>query len=172
MAGDFAYLGAGAAEWAQWARAVIALRSIGKEDVFELRLAKRGGRAGWADEDGNKTTVKYAAQSKKTGQIFWTETGEPEKKKGGRPKSVDPDEVFGILSGGPLTWAEWKTRAEELFGVKERSFGRVRIQLLAEGRVVVTKDEKYTAASPSHAAAVAKIHTLPDLTKPPKAART
>src|SRR5206468_2700274 len=51
-AGDFAYLGGGSAEWANWARAVLGLRSLGSHDVFELRAGKRGGRLGWKEEDG------------------------------------------------------------------------------------------------------------------------
>ena len=46
-AGDFAYLGGGSAEWANWARAVLALRSLGSHSVFELRAGKRGARLGW-----------------------------------------------------------------------------------------------------------------------------
>ena len=36
QAGDFAYLGTGSAEWANWPRAILALRSVGSHDVFEL----------------------------------------------------------------------------------------------------------------------------------------
>ena len=53
---DLAYLGSGSAEWANWARAVVAIRSLGDNGVFELCLGKRGGRVGWRDEEGNRCT--------------------------------------------------------------------------------------------------------------------
>jgi hypothetical protein len=52
---DYAYIGAGSAELANWARAVLVLREIG-DDTYELRAAKRGRRAGLIDLAGNATT--------------------------------------------------------------------------------------------------------------------
>jgi hypothetical protein len=70
--GDFAYLGGGSAEWANWARAVIALRSLGSHSVFELRAAKRGGRLGWMEADGEtKTFTKLIAHANEPGVICW-----------------------------------------------------------------------------------------------------
>ena len=74
QAGDHAYLGAGAAEFANWARAVIVLKSLGRPDVFELRVAKRGSRIGWKEPDG--TTARYSTQiahARAPGQIHWQE---------------------------------------------------------------------------------------------------
>jgi hypothetical protein len=60
QAGDFAYLGAGSAEFANWARAVLAIRSMGSHDVFQLVAGKRGKRIGWEDEeDGSPITSRY-----------------------------------------------------------------------------------------------------------------
>lgn len=72
QAGDYAYAGAGSAEFANWARAIVVLRSIGRPDVFELRLAKRGSRVGWKEADG--VTTRYARQiahCKTAGRICW-----------------------------------------------------------------------------------------------------
>jgi hypothetical protein len=52
QAGDFAYLGSGTAELANWARAVVVIRSIGSHDVFQFVLPKRGKRAGLLDCKG------------------------------------------------------------------------------------------------------------------------
>jgi hypothetical protein len=72
--GDFAYLGGGSAEWANWARGVIALRSLGSHSVFELRAAKRGGRLGWMEADGEtKTYAKLIAHANEPGVICWRE---------------------------------------------------------------------------------------------------
>jgi hypothetical protein len=66
---DFAYLGSGSAEWANWARAALAIRQIGLEGTFELRAGKRGGRLGWDDPDGNRVSHRYIAHAK--GSICW-----------------------------------------------------------------------------------------------------
>jgi hypothetical protein len=72
--GDFAYLGGGSAEWANWARAVIALRSLGSHSVFELRAAKRGGRLGWTEADGEtRAFTKLIAHANEPGVICWRE---------------------------------------------------------------------------------------------------
>jgi hypothetical protein len=51
-AGDFAYLGSGTSELANWSRSVIAMRSVGSHKVFEIVLGKRGKRAGLVDDEG------------------------------------------------------------------------------------------------------------------------
>lgn len=78
--GDFAYLGGGSAEWANWARAILAIRSLGSHSVFELRAAKRGGRLGWTEADGEtKTFTKLIAHANEPGVICWREADASEK---------------------------------------------------------------------------------------------
>jgi hypothetical protein len=81
-AGDLAYLGQGAADWANWARAVMAIISKGSHSHFELCLGKRGGRVGWGSEteDGEwqKIYSKPIAHAKETGVICWREPDEKE----------------------------------------------------------------------------------------------
>ena len=92
QAGDFAYLGSGSAEIANWARAVIAIRSIGSHDVFELVAGKRGSRLGWRAEDGSKVYSKTIAHAT-DGGIYWREVGAgerpPETQKKGLPTKAD-----------------------------------------------------------------------------------
>ncbi len=64
QAGDLAYLGAGTAELANWARAVMSFRSVGSHSVFEIVLPKRGRRAGLVNEEGEPVYsfhVKHSA---------------------------------------------------------------------------------------------------------------
>jgi hypothetical protein len=89
QAGDYAYLGSGSAEFANWARAVIAIRSIGSETVYELILAKRGRRAGWLDDNGRPTTVRHIASHREPGVICWREP--------------DTDEVADLMGDGRPT---------------------------------------------------------------------
>jgi hypothetical protein len=86
-AGDFAYLGSGSIEWANWSRAVIAIRSIGSHSVFELRAAKRGARLRWVAEDGaTRIFGKLIAHGSEGGPIYWrtaeaSEAPEPQNKR-------------------------------------------------------------------------------------------
>ncbi len=74
QAGDFAYLGGGSAEWANWARAVIVLRSVGSHSVFELRAAKRGPRLRWREPDGvTPGFSKMIGHATEPGVICWRE---------------------------------------------------------------------------------------------------
>jgi hypothetical protein len=92
-AGDFAYLGGGSAEWANWARAVIALRSLGSHSVFELRAAKRGGRLGWKESDGEtKAFAKNVAHANEPGVICWREADESEVPQSSKPKQIPTKE--------------------------------------------------------------------------------
>jgi hypothetical protein len=78
-AGDFAYLGGGSAEWANWARAVLGLRGLGSHSVFELRAGKRGTRLGWKESDGEtKAYAKAIAHADEPGVICWREADESE----------------------------------------------------------------------------------------------
>ncbi len=77
QAGDLAYLGSGSAEWGNWPRAVLAVRSTGSHTLFELRAVKRGSRLGWLEADGQtRTNVKYITHAEEPGVIYWREATE------------------------------------------------------------------------------------------------
>lgn len=82
---DLAYLGSGSAEWANWARAVIAIRGLGENGVFELCLGKRGGRVGWKDEAGKTIYTRLIGHAKEPGRIYWRCADESERPGGGDP---------------------------------------------------------------------------------------
>jgi len=132
---DFAYLGSGSIEWANWARAILALRSIGSHDVFELRAAKRGRRLNWQDANGEKTYLKHIAHAKEPGVICWREVGPDEIETGGRPKTYDVAELFALLPPGGLTTGEWVKLAKSECGVSETTLHRERRALLKAGRI-------------------------------------
>ena len=76
-ANDLSYLGAGSAELANWHRAVMVLQrdqtAEGQPDQphFTLRLAKRGGRAGLKDGNGDFTTTIPLRHAREPGVIRW-----------------------------------------------------------------------------------------------------
>jgi len=137
QAGDFAYLGAGSAEWANWPRAVLALRSIGSHEVFELRAGKRGGRLGWHEKDGQtKAFTRYLAHAKEPGVLFWREVDPDEVSQTGRPRQFDADEVWSLLPPEGLLAGEWQQAAKNECGIKESTFHRHRRELAKAKRVL------------------------------------
>jgi hypothetical protein len=96
QAGDFAYLGSGSAEWANWARAVLAIRSIGSHEIFELRAGKRGSRIGWKDEDGKTSFARLIGHATEPGVICWRTATEDETP-AGKPRRAGTREDLTAL---------------------------------------------------------------------------
>lgn len=136
---DFAYLGSGSIEWANWARAILALRGLGSHEVFELCAAKRGSRLGWSEADGSTRYAKLIAHAKERGVICWREVDPDEIQTGGRPKSFDAEEILELLPPEGLTPGEWQEAARKECGVKESTFHRHRRKLKEQDRVLKSK---------------------------------
>ena len=87
---DPAYLGAGSAEWANWSRAVLALRKTDVTNLYELVCGKRGDKLRWKAPDGQSLTfTRYIGHSKRPGTICWMEmaVAEAEELKAGNGKT-------------------------------------------------------------------------------------
>jgi len=105
---DFAYSGAGSAEWVNPCRGVLAIRSVGSSDVFELKAPKRGKRMGWKDAAGNPTDTRLIAHHGGDGVICWREAT-PDEVAGlpggtesrGRPRKFDPLEIVHCIGAYP-----------------------------------------------------------------------
>ena len=107
--GDLSYLGAGSAELANWHRAVMVLQKDTpaegqpEQPHFTLRLAKRGGRAGLKDINGDFTTSIPLRHAKEPGVIRWDRRNDVQ--------TIDPNaplieqkgvaKAFGGLGGYP-----------------------------------------------------------------------
>lgn len=69
---DMAYQGTGSAEWANWARAVMVLRSTKTHGIFELHAGKRGSRIRWRDPQTQATAfVRHLMHAKGEGELYW-----------------------------------------------------------------------------------------------------
>jgi hypothetical protein len=89
---DPAYLGAGSAEWANWSRAVLALRKTDVANLYELVCGKRGQKLKWRAADGQALTFsKYVGHCKRPDTICWIEMAiaEAEELKAGNGKTMD-----------------------------------------------------------------------------------
>jgi hypothetical protein len=135
-AGDLAYLGAGSAEWANWPRAVLSLRSIGEHGRFELHAAKRGAQIGWRNPDDTTAFSKFVGHWHEPGVICWRElTLEEAPGKPGRPTGCDAKDLLDLLPPGGLSTEEWQLTAENESGISRRSFFRLKKTLLANGEI-------------------------------------
>lgn len=88
---DWAYAGIGSSELVNWARAVMLLRPV-ENRTFELKLAKRGSRAGAAHPDGSPAYGSVWLQQA-TGRIYWEHVNPPEE------PVEEPKESSGKPSG-------------------------------------------------------------------------
>jgi hypothetical protein len=77
LATDFAYFGAGSAEWANWARAVLVLSAKNDDGLRELRIGKRF-RLGWKDAEDKPCTSRLLRQNSEGGALFYTEVSAEE----------------------------------------------------------------------------------------------
>jgi RecA-family ATPase len=92
---DYAYAGLGSSEMVNWARAVMFLKPHGN-GVFELKLAKRGTRAGAVHPDGTWTTEIWLEHAKKG--IKWNQIPPPEKPEKESGKPGRPNETAEIAA--------------------------------------------------------------------------
>ncbi len=95
---DFLYSGSGSIEWTNWARAVLALETIGN-GCFRLHVPKRGARIGWHDADGGVLFDRFIKHSRTPGQICWHEVDEAEIQKASKTGKSKSD----LLAHVPLT---------------------------------------------------------------------
>lgn len=136
-AGDFAYLGSGASEIANMCRAVLAIRSLGSDSVFELRAAKRGKRLEWEEDDGASTTRQYIAHHGTPGVICWRSATAEEvkeltekKETSGRPRKADPMEVLYCVAMRPKeNQAFYKRVCAKALGASENTIQNALIEL-------------------------------------------
>lgn len=145
--GELAYLGSGSAEWANWARAVLSLQSMGKAGYYKLHAAKRGARIGWTDDDGQLLYERYLAWSR-DGSIYWREptmeevamldgSGQEEDKLQKKADKI-PARFLNLLQERALTKAEWAKRAKSELGYSNGNAYRYIQDLERAGRVFLS----------------------------------
>ena len=143
-AGDFAYLGGGSAEWANWARAVLALRSLGSNVVFELKASKRWRRLGWKEEDGQTpASSKFIAHAKESGVIFWREADESDMPEPPKAKSLHTKE--DIMPHVPLDKPVPKSALRDKANAAGIAVNRINAlieELLDEGTLHLWKEKR------------------------------
>lgn len=131
-----AYLGSGSAEWANAPRAVLAIRSMGSHDIFELNAGKRGSRLNWRDDQDVKVYSILIQHSKEPGQICWVGASKDDLEPKGRPKEHDHEDMLDVLKDSGLTTKEWIFEAREEHGIKEATFYRLKKAICASKKAI------------------------------------
>lgn len=143
-AGDLAYLGGGSAEWANWSRAVLALRSLGSHSVFELCTGKRGGRLGWKESDGEtKAFAKIIAHAKEPGVICWREADDSERPQPAKGRRVPTKEDImpHVPTDKPISKAALRSKANTA-GIALNKINPLIAELLDEGTLHEWKEKR------------------------------
>ena len=128
-------------------RFCLAIRSIGSEDIFELRAPKRGGRLGWKDASGQKTSVRYIAHDGRPGVLCWRDATEAEvaalkenEPKKGRSKKVTEALVLLALqgSGGTENYSKLVQSIQDLADCSRAAAAKALSTAVDNGLIVKT----------------------------------
>lgn len=145
---DFAYYGSGSIEWANWARAILALQPTQSKSVFKLHAAKRGQKLGWKSDDGSTLYHKHIAHSSDSKIICWHEAQKSELPQKGPPKSFNYDKLLAPLRSNSITTKDWRKFATTELGMSVPSFYRYKDDLEASGRILQSKiNNRWTLVS-------------------------
>jgi len=118
IASDFAYLGAGSAELANWARAVLSVRETAPGQ-FELRASKRGRRAGLEDSDGKPATEIYLKHG--LHGICWERSDAPEDERNECEMALAEEVMAAADAGKSYDRHEVRKIVERVLGLKKSS---------------------------------------------------
>ncbi len=137
QAGDFAYLGSGSAEWANWARAVLVMRAVGSHSVFELRAGKRGPRLNWREDDGEtRRYARHIAHADQPGAICWREADPsevPTEALPDRPRGKD-DLLPHVPIDKPITKEALRSKANRA-GIALNKINGLIAELVEDGKL-------------------------------------
>jgi phage/plasmid primase-like uncharacterized protein len=136
---DFAYYGSGSAEWANWARAILALEPTRTKGVYRMHAGKRGQKLHWTQPgtDPENPVPRYAAviaHSRDPKIIHWRqadpyEVDEVALSKSGRRSKIDPIKVADLLSEKSLPYKDWSKLAMETYDISFATFKRAKAAL-------------------------------------------
>ena len=131
---DYSYLGSGSAELANWARAIMYLHQVG-DNLYELRAAKRGRRAGMVDSAGLPATEIFLRHGDRG--ICWERAEAPENEKQAA-EVEEADDIIRLMEVGEYTRLEVRDHVMQELGVKRsalmtkgRKANRVYLQVLS-----------------------------------------
>lgn len=114
---ETSYLGAGSAELANWPRAILSIRTLKTQGVFELVAGKRGSRLAWKDSELQPTCRQNIAHSR-DGLIYWRQaSNEQMESQGSKVTKYDVQSL--VVIGQEISKEALISKANELMGVNK-----------------------------------------------------
>jgi len=150
--GELAYTGSGSAEWANWARAVLAIQDTGTHGIYRLHAPKRGIRLHWRNEGSDEALLEKLIGHAQDGLIYWRDANESEIEDA-TTQTRPAHELLQFLEPGALTTIQWFKTAHSELNVSRSTFFRQVKWLEANNRASKfdSKWRKYTPKSdPPH----------------------
>jgi hypothetical protein len=123
---------------ANWARGVMVLKPTTHHGIYELRLAKRGRRAGWVEDDGTTPRFQATIAHGKGGLIYWRDVDDGEQFKATPNDSAAGDLLALVPRTGSILKSAWLEKVR-VKGIGERRSERILETLQAEHKVFVWK---------------------------------
>lgn len=114
---DWAYAAAGAADWTNYARAVLVVDPC-KYPVFKWIASKRGNRIGWMNEDGSKAQERFFQHNTGDNLMYWTTAAESSIKAASKKGKGDLLALLPDAGSAPVVKAEFLGYAQS------QGFGR------------------------------------------------
>ncbi len=151
----FSYDYAGGAELINAARCSMQLRNIGSPTLFQLTAAKRGGRLGWRDGDGNLVYHKHISHDSRPGVISWREATDEEiaavlPSNAKKTIIAPPNEILNLISLQPGRNQAWYCREARLrYGCTSNTIQNRIKQLLIARLIDPTKRGRDTIYRPT-----------------------
>lgn len=150
--GDYSYEGMGSSDLTNWARAICVLHRF-DDSLFELKLAKRGRRAGARDSRGNPTQSLWLTHSKEG--ICWQQVDEPtpdqvkevksKYKTGNRkPAEFDHDAFLAFIKGEHCSLNQLAERVGKFARISPRTAWRSIIPELKKRMVYDSETRTYS----------------------------
>lgn len=137
-----AYAGAGSAEWANWARAVLILEPGGKGRC-KLHAAKRGGRLKWTAGDGTRAFYKLIEHTLVPDGFAWEEVPEAEQARdAGLRKACEVPDLLAHVPGGEGIEKQTLIHKAQSAGMGEKTARRLIDVALAEGSLHARKAKR------------------------------
>jgi hypothetical protein len=140
---ETSYLGSGSSELANWPRAILSIRALKTQGVFELVAGKRGGRIGWKDAEG-KTTCRRNIAHSNDGLIYWRDAGADEvPAKAGKKQKHFVEDILRLLGEKHLGATAWQKLCYQEKGVPSSTFYELKTEAEKSKRIAQDDGDKW-----------------------------
>lgn len=141
---DWMYSGAGSADIVNWARAILLINHSHEVGKFQFMAAKRAGRIGWCNEDGEKEFARWYQWAPEG--YHWIPSDAPadkikEKKSGQYENKYSKEDILDLLLEGKISRkpAELQQLCKQQAGISSSTFWRLWKEL--KGSPFIVKDD-------------------------------